>query len=143
MKPPGESFTPGEWFLGNTPPNVDLNKPPLVFVQGKNGNSTSWYGNTEYHGLNDMYTKAYEAGYQTVFVQLYDSAGKGSYSQYDNGKLLASMLKEISQHFHGKKLNIIAHSKGGPDTQAALVLHNAHPYVGRVFTLDPLIMDQS
>lgn len=135
LKPPGESFTPGEWFLGETPSNVDPSKPPIVFVQGKNGNSTSWYGNTEYHGLNDMYTKAYEAGYQTVFVQLYDSAGKGSYSQYDNGKLLASMLIEISQHFHGKKLNIVAHSKGGPDTQAALVLNNAHPYVGRVFTL--------
>ncbi|WP_447402962.1 esterase/lipase family protein [Lysinibacillus sp. fkY74-1] len=135
LKPPGESFTPGEWFLGDTPPNADPNKPPIVFVQGKNGNSTNWYGHTEYHGLNDMYTKAYEAGYQTVFVQLYDSAGKGSYSQYDNGKLLASMLKEISQYFHGKKLNIVAHSKGGPDTQAALVLNNAHPYVGRVFTL--------
>ncbi|MGN4128168.1 esterase/lipase family protein [Lysinibacillus sphaericus] len=135
LKPPGESFTPGEWFLGDTPSNVDPNKPPIVFVQGKNGNATSWYGNTEYHGLNDMYTKAYEAGYQTVFLQLYDAAGEGSYSQYDNGKLLASMLKEISQHFNGKKLNIIAHSKGGPDTQAALVLNDAHSYVGRVFTL--------
>ncbi|MEY9979609.1 esterase/lipase family protein [Lysinibacillus sp. RC79] len=135
LKLPGESFTPGEWFLGDTPPNVDPNKPPIVFVQGKNGNATSWYGNTEYHGLNDMYTKAYEAGYRTVFVQLYDAAGNGSYSQYDNGKLLASMLKEISQHFNGKKLNIVAHSKGGPDTQAALVLNNAHSYVGRVFTL--------
>lgn len=135
LKLPGESFTPGEWFLGETPPNIDPNKPPIVFVQGKNGNATSWYGNTEYYGLNDMYTKAYEAGYQTVFVQLYDAAGNGSYSQYDNGKLLASMLKEISQHFHGEKLNIVAHSKGGPDTQAALVLNNAHSYVGRVFTL--------
>ncbi|TQR37249.1 hypothetical protein C7Y47_05360 [Lysinibacillus sphaericus] len=135
LKLPGESFTPGEWFLGETPPNIDPNKPPIVFVQGKNGNATSWYGNTEYYGLNDMYTKAYEAGYQTVFVQLYDAAGNGSYSQYDNGKLLASMLKEISQHFHGEKINIVAHSKGGPDTQAALVLNNAHSYVGRVFTL--------
>ncbi|MET4560124.1 pimeloyl-ACP methyl ester carboxylesterase [Lysinibacillus parviboronicapiens] len=135
LKPPGESYTPGEWFLGETPSNVDPNKPPVVFVQGKNGNATSWYSQTEYHGLNDMYTKAYEAGYQTVFLQLYDAAGEGSYSQYDNGKLLASMLKEISQHFNGKKLNIIAHSKGGPDTQAALVLNDAHSYVGRVFTL--------
>ncbi|MEX3713292.1 alpha/beta fold hydrolase [Cytobacillus horneckiae] len=135
LKPPGESFTPGDWFLGSTPPNLDPNKPPIVFVQGKNGSSTSWYGETEYHGVNDMYTKAYEAGYQTVFVQLYDAAGNGSSSQYANGELLASLLQDISQHFNGKKVNIIAHSKGGPDTQAALIHYGAHQYVGRVFTL--------
>ncbi|WP_340373369.1 hypothetical protein [Peribacillus sp. FSL E2-0218] len=135
LKPPSETFTPGDWFLGGTPPNHDKNKPPIVFVQGKNGSSTSWYGETDYHGVNDMYTKAYEAGYQTVFVQLHDSAGNGSASQYDNGRLLASMLKDISKHFDGEKVNIIAHSKGGPDTQAALVHYGAHQYVGRVITL--------
>ncbi|WP_285767017.1 hypothetical protein [Peribacillus sp. SI8-4] len=135
LKPPSETFSPGDWFLGSTPPNHDANKPPIVFVQGKNGNSASWYGETDYHGLNDMYTKAYEAGYQSVFVQLHDSAGNGSASQYDNGRLLASILKEISNHFNGEKVNIIAHSKGGPDTQAALVHYGASQYVGRVITL--------
>ncbi|MGE7602932.1 esterase/lipase family protein [Peribacillus sp. NPDC097675] len=135
LKPPSESFTPGDWFLGSTPPNYNSTRPPIVFVQGKNGSSTSWYGETEYHGINDMYTKAYEAGYQTVFVQLYDAAGNGSSSQYKNGRLLATKLAQISAHFGGKKVNIIAHSKGGPDTQAALVTYGAHPYVGRVITL--------
>ncbi|MGM9987713.1 MAG: esterase/lipase family protein [Bacillaceae bacterium] len=135
LKPPGETFTPGKWFLGDTPPNLNASNPPIVFVQGKNGSSTSWYGETEYHGINDMYTKAYEAGYQTVFVQLYDAAGNGSENQYTNGRLLASMLADISQHFNGKKVNIIAHSKGGPDTQAALIHYGAHKYVGRVITL--------
>ncbi|MGE6376732.1 lipase family alpha/beta hydrolase [Peribacillus muralis] len=135
LKPPSETFSPGDWFLGDTPPNHDVNKPPLVFVQGKNGSANSWYGETSYHGINDMYTKAYEAGYQTVFVQLHDSAGKGSASQYANGRLLASMLEDISNHFNGEKVNIIAHSKGGPDTQAALVHYGAYQYVGRVITL--------
>ncbi len=135
LKPPSESFTPGTWFLGSTPPNYNSSRPPIVFVQGKNGSSTSWYGETTYHGINDMYTKAYEAGYQTVFVQLYDAAGNGSSNQYRNGQLLSSMLAQISRHFNGKKVNIIAHSKGGPDTQAALVHYGAHPYVGRVITL--------
>lgn len=135
LKPPSESFTPGDWFLGSTPPNYNSSKPPIVFVQGKNGSSTSWYGETEYHGVNDMYTKAYEAGYQTVFVQLYDAAGNGSSNQYKNGKLLAAKLAQITAHFGGKKVNIIAHSKGGPDTQAALVSYGAHQYVGRVITL--------
>ena len=135
LKPPGETFTPGEWFLGDRPPNYNSSKPPIVFVQGKNGSSTSWYGETTYHGVNDMYTKAYDAGYQTVFVQLYDAAGNGSENQYTNGRLLASMLGQISRHFNGQKVNIIAHSKGGPDTQAALIHYGAHPYVGRVITL--------
>ncbi|MDR0269917.1 hypothetical protein [Paenibacillus sp.] len=135
LEPPSEKFTPGDWFLGSTPPNLDPNKPPIVFVQGKNGTSAGWYGETTYHGTNDMYTKAYEAGYQTVFVQLYDAAGKGSASQYANGELLASILAQISNHFGGKKVNIVAHSKGGPDTQAALIHYGAHAYVGRVITL--------
>ena len=135
LTPPEETFTPGEWYLGGTPPNLDSTKPPIVFVQGKNGTADRWYGETMYHGINDMYTKAYEAGYQTVFVQLYDAAGNGSESQYANGELLASMLADISRHFNGKKVNIIAHSKGGPDTQAALIHYGAHQYVGRVITL--------
>lgn len=135
LKPSDEIFTPGEWFLGDRPPNYNSSKTPIVFVQGKNGSSTSWYGETTYHGVNDIYTKAYEAGYQTVFVQLYDAAGNGSENQYTNGRLLASMLGEISRHFNGQKVNIIAHSKGGPDTQAALIHYGAHSYVGRVITL--------
>ena len=35
-----------------------------------------------------------KAGYQTVFIQLYDAAGKGSASQWDNGKLLAQNWKK-------------------------------------------------
>ncbi|MGE7926132.1 lipase family alpha/beta hydrolase [Lysinibacillus xylanilyticus] len=135
LKPPNETFTPGQWFLGDRPTNYDSSKAPIVFVQGKNGSSTSWYGETTYHGVNDMYTMAYDAGYQTVFVQLYDAAGNGSEDQYTNGRLLASMLGEISRHFNGQKVNIIAHSKGGPDTQAALIHYGAYSYVDKVITL--------
>ncbi|WP_429712854.1 lipase family alpha/beta hydrolase [Bacillus rhizoplanae] len=131
--PPSESFTPGSWFLGATPENA-MNKPPIVFVQGKNGTAKDWYGETVYHGMNDMYNYAYNAGYQTVFIQLYDAAGKGSASEWDNGRLLASMLEQIYNHF-GKKVNIVAHSKGGPDTQAALIHYGASRFVGNVVTL--------
>ena len=84
--------------LGNgfrpKPANYDENKPPILFVQGRNGNADSWYGKTVYHDINDMYDYALKAGYQTVFIQLYDAAGKGSASQWDNGKLLAQNLKK-------------------------------------------------
>ncbi|WP_088345931.1 esterase/lipase family protein [Bacillus cereus] len=132
--PDTEVFTPGEWFLGQKPTNYDENKPPILFVQGRNGNADSWYGKTVYHDINDMYDYALKAGYQTVFIQLYDAAGKGSASQWDNGKLLAQKLEEIYNHF-GKKVNIVAHSKGGIDTQAALVEYGANRFVGNVITL--------
>lgn len=132
--PNQEVFTPGEWFLGQKPANYDENKTPILFVQGRNGNADSWYGKTVYHEMNDMYDYALKAGYQTVFIQLYDAAGKGSASQWDNGKLLAQKLEEIYNHF-GKKVNIVAHSKGGIDTQAALVGYGANRFVGNVITL--------
>ncbi|MDM5155802.1 hypothetical protein QUF88_19005 [Bacillus sp. DX1.1] len=134
MFPPAETFTPGDWFLGETPLNYDENRPPIVFVQGRNGSADSWYGETVYHSMNDMYDYAYRAGYQAVFVQLYDAAGKGSASQWDNGKLLAAKLEEIYNHF-GKKVNIVAHSKGGIDTQAALIQYGANRFVGKAITL--------
>ncbi|KFN00977.1 hypothetical protein D0U04_17885 [Bacillus clarus] len=132
--PDTEVFTPGDWFLGEKPLNYDEKKPPVVFVQGRNGSADSWYGKTVYHDINDMYDYAFKAGYQTVFIQLYDAAGKGSASQWDNGKLLAQKLEEIYNHF-GKKVNIVAHSKGGVDTQAALVGYGANRFVGNVVTL--------
>lgn len=130
----GKSYTPGTWYLGSTPPNVDYSKPPIVFVQGKNGVAQSWWEDTVYHGRNDMYDYAYNNGYRTAFVQLYDAAGNGSHDMWDNGQLLAQLLREISEHF-GEKVNVVSHSKGGIDTQAALIHYNAWPYVGKVITL--------
>nr|WP_128857024.1 hypothetical protein [Bacillus sp. CDB3] len=132
--PPKETFQPGDWFIGATPAYIDPTKSPIVFVQGKNGKANDWYGDTYYHGKNNMYDTAYYAGYQTAFVQLYDAAGIGSVSPWTNGKLLAEKLEAIYQHF-GKKVNIIAHSKGGIDTQAALVQYGAHRFVDKVITL--------
>ncbi|WP_438357234.1 esterase/lipase family protein [Bacillus toyonensis] len=132
--PPKETFRPGDWFVGATPAQVDPTKAPIVFVQGKNGKANDWYGDTYYHGKNNMYDRAYYAGYQTAFVQLYDAAGTGSVSPWTNGKLLAEKLEAISQHF-GQKVNIIAYSKGGIDTQAALVQYGAHRFVDKVITL--------
>ncbi|WP_242144754.1 MULTISPECIES: hypothetical protein [unclassified Bacillus cereus group] len=132
--PTSEAFTPGDWFLGEKPFNYDENRPPIVFVQGRNGSADTWYGETVYHEMNDMYEYAFRAGYQTVFIQLYDAAGKGSATQWKNGQLLAEKLEEIYTYF-GKKVNIVAHSKGGIDTQAALVQYGANRFVGNVIML--------
>ncbi|QDA27939.1 esterase/lipase family protein [Paenibacillus polymyxa] len=118
----------GSWTEGPAPNRVDPAKPALLFVHGLNSSAEVWTKNN-----NDMLQKARDAGYQTASINLYDANGT-SQDMWDNGKLLADKIKVISNHF-GKKLIIIAHSKGGVDTQTALVYNGAAPYVQRVITL--------
>ncbi|MEW9701880.1 lipase family alpha/beta hydrolase [Paenibacillus sp. SI8] len=124
---PNLSGVPGTWAAGATPANLDPKLPVILFVQGLGGNAGSWYA------TNDMYQTAYNNGYQTAFIELNDSSGTPK-NMWDNGQLLAQKIAAISQQFN-KKLVIVAHSKGGVDTQAALVHYNAYPYVTNVVTL--------
>ncbi|WP_053373183.1 alpha/beta fold hydrolase [Paenibacillus sp. FJAT-27812] len=124
---PVVSGFPGAWSKGTEPAAINPNKPVILFVHGLNGSASTWYQS------NDMYQYAYNNGYQTAFINLYDITGT-SQNMWTNGELLAAKIKEISNHF-GKKLVIVAHSKGGVDTQAALVHYNAFSYVSNVITL--------
>ncbi|CCQ98277.1 exported hypothetical protein [[Clostridium] ultunense Esp] len=83
---------PGTWYMGATPENVNPSYPVLLFVQGLNSSSHTWYEN------NDMYQTAFNNGYQTAFVELYDSGGTPE-DMWDNGALLAEKIREISQTF--------------------------------------------
>ncbi|MFD1888142.1 alpha/beta fold hydrolase [Paenibacillus wenxiniae] len=125
---PAVAATPGAWSAGQTPPNLAPDKPVLLFVHGLTSQAKIWYEN------NDMYQYAYNNGYQTAFINMYDITGTPE-DMWKDGELLAAKIKEISQRYGGKKIVIIAHSKGGVDTQAALVRYNAYPYVSRVITL--------
>ncbi|PPA69321.1 esterase/lipase family protein [Jeotgalibacillus proteolyticus] len=128
FNPPGNSLVPGTISIGTEPPGLDPNKPVVVFVQGLNNDSALWYVN------NDMYNRAFQAGYQTAFVELNDSGGTPK-SYWDNGAMLAGQLESVSSYFGGKKLVIVAFSKGGVDTQVALIHEGKHPLVSNVITL--------
>ncbi len=125
---PMVAAVPGAWSAGQTPPNLSPDKPVLLFVHGLTSQAKIWYED------NDMYQYAYNNGYQTAFINMYDITGTPE-DMWKDGELLAAKIKEISQRYGGKKIVIIAHSKGGVDTQAALVRYNAYPYVSRVITL--------
>ncbi len=122
--------TPGTWYLGATPPNVDYSKPVLLFVHGKGGSAQDWWSSTVYHGTNDMYAYAYQNGYRTAFVDLYPDK-----SMWDNGYLLNSLIDRIRSYFGVSKLAIVSHSKGGVDSNAASVHYGSAPKVSRVVTL--------
>ncbi|CDQ18538.1 triacylglycerol lipase [Halobacillus karajensis] len=119
----GSSGEPGEWYVGDIPSNGSSSKHPILFVHGLNSSSETWYEN------NDMYETAYQNGYETAFIDLHP--GK---DMWENGALLKQKIKEIYQHF-GKKIVVVAHSKGGIDTQSALIHYEADPFVERVITL--------
>ncbi|MGE6629922.1 esterase/lipase family protein [Bacillus sp. NPDC077027] len=118
-----EPGTPGKWFRGEEPTQIDESKPPLVFVHGINSSSSTWFDK------NDMAEQALRNGYESAFIDLHPDQ-----DMQKNGQLLAEKLKEIYELF-GRKLIVVGHSKGGIDTQAALVHYDAHPYVAKVVTL--------
>ena len=124
---PSVTREPGTWYVGATPDNVNPSAPVLLFVQGLNSTAETWWDN------NDMYALAYQNGYQTAFIQLYD-AGGSAHSMWDNGRLLADKIREMYAFFR-KPFVIVAHSKGGIDTDAALIHYGAYPYVKKVITL--------
>jgi len=124
----------GDWLIGAFPPNYSTSKPVIVFVQGLHGSAGNWWGPTMYYGNNDMYAYAYNNGYRTAFVQFRDADGTAG-SMWLNGSVLKQQLQLICQYFGVTKVNIVAHSKGGIDSQSAIVHYGAYPYVQNVFTL--------
>ncbi|MFC7062044.1 esterase/lipase family protein [Halobacillus seohaensis] len=117
------SGTPGQWYKGTVPPYVAPSKRPIVFIHGINSSSHTWWNG------NDMYEIAYFNGFKTAFIDLHSTL-----DMWDNGRLLASKLEEIYQHFN-EKLIVVAHSKGGIDTQSAMIHYEAIPYVAKVINL--------
>ncbi|CAG9621582.1 esterase/lipase family protein [Sutcliffiella rhizosphaerae] len=115
---------PGQWYVGDTPSFIDPNKPVLVFVHGINSSSRTWWQD------NNMYQTALNNGYQTAFIDVHPDK-----NMWDNGAIINSRIRDIYNHYGNKKIVIIAHSKGGIDSQNALVHYGAHPYVSNLITL--------
>jgi pimeloyl-ACP methyl ester carboxylesterase len=120
----GSSGVPGTWYVGTDPSWVDPAKAPIVFIHGYNSSASVWWDG------NDMYETARANGYQTAFIDLYPEK-----DMWENGAMLAGKLRQIYEYFGNKKLVVVGHSKGGVDTQTALVHYGAHQYVSNVITL--------
>ena len=119
----GGGGDPGHWFAGDPVEHPDPAKPPIVFVHGLNGSSSAWFDE------NDMAEQAWKNGYDAAFIDLHPDK-----DMQDNGAMLAAKLREIYQHF-GRKVILVSYSKGGIDSQSALIHHNAYHYVERLITL--------
>ncbi|PFA70360.1 hypothetical protein CN378_00790 [Bacillus sp. AFS015802] len=112
---------PGTWFKDEEAANTE--GYPILFVHGINSSSAAWIKE------NDMLPITRGAGYQSVFIELHPDE-----DMWRNGEMLADKLREMYEYFN-EKIVVVGHSKGGIDTQAALIHYGASPYVERVITL--------
>ncbi len=111
-------------YYGLTPPNSS-NKPVLVFVHGYASSASVWYT-----GRDNMYKDAYQDGYRTAFVSLTPNR-----HMWTNGFMLANMIDEITQYYGVSSVKVVAWSKGGVDSDAAIVHFGAGNKVSEAFTL--------
>lgn len=119
----GESDA-GNIYYGATPANLKAGSPVIVFIHGYSSRASTWWDG------NDMYNKAYADGYRTAFVSVHPDK-----NMWTNGQLFNTMLGTITAHYGVAKVVVVAHSKGGLDTDAALVHYGATSKVERAITL--------
>jgi hypothetical protein len=116
-------------FYGETPPGGNR-APVLVFVHGVNARASDWW-----LPKNDMYNRAFSAGYRTAFIGLNVDGTPDIDALQPNIAVLQEALPAVSAHFDDSRIYIIAHSKGGLDVQGALLDPLIASRVKAVFTL--------
>lgn len=118
------SLTSSKIYYGATPNNAQ-DKPVLVFVHGFTDLANLWF-----LPGNEMYDRAYDGGYRSVFVAMTRGGG-----MWENGALLANMLEDITDHYNVDDVVIVAHSNGGKASEVAMFHHNKSALVNRVISL--------
>lgn len=115
---------PNTIYYGLTPPN-SASKPVIVFVHGYASKASVWYT-----GDDNMYKDVYNNGYRTAFVSLTPNK-----HVWTNGSMLATIIDRVTQHYAVNDVVVVGWSKGGVDTDAAVVHFGANAKVSKVITL--------
>lgn len=121
------SSVPGDILYG--PHNqAATNRTVVVFVHGKGDDPTKWY-NANYSVPNDWNTYMKNNNFRHCYVALHPDE-----NFLTNGQLLTSMLNTICTHYNSQRVVVVAHSKGGLDTDAAVNIYGSQK-VAKVITL--------
>ncbi len=114
----GQSF----WVGDVTPSNQD--GEVIVFVHGYSRNHTDWTSG------NVALQEACEQGFRTAAVDLEPHG-----SIWANARELKGELEAITAYYGVAAVNVVGHSKGGLDTQTAIVHSAAFPLVSSFIAL--------
>lgn len=117
-------------FYGSVPPGGD-NAPVLVLIHGLGGTAAFFWT-----GGNDMYAKAYAAGYRTAFISMSADNTPNTARVAANSTMIATTVPVVQRHYHVTQIVFICHSKGGLDLQYAMASYPAlRAATSMVFTL--------
>ncbi|HEY2388070.1 MAG TPA: fibronectin type III domain-containing protein [Candidatus Binatia bacterium] len=104
---------------------ADPVKPVIVFLHGWNSDTSIW----DDRGTG-FYGPAIDAAYRVALVGLH-----GDRDFMTNAAIVSQTLPVIAAHYDVRKVVIVAHSKGGVDADAALILNGSSDYVTTMMTL--------
>lgn len=107
---------PANIFYGGINPAAAPNAPVVVFVHGLGANATYWFTNG-----NLMYQYVYNAGYRSAYVSLNADNSNNHAPIAQNATTMQGLMPTILAHFGVQQVHIVAHSKGGLDTQVAML----------------------
>lgn len=133
LPPTGDPVLDGIYY-GAYPPG-GKGRPVLVFVHGLGGLAQDWWSDIGQGGVNDMYLTAYTAGYRTAFVDLNGGVRHPAADMWTNGERLSRQIAAIVSVYGVDRVDLVTHSKGGVDAQAAVVYYGAASRVRRIITL--------
>jgi hypothetical protein len=101
-------------FYGAVPPGGDA-APVLVFIHGLGGTASFFWTNG-----NDMYSKAYAAGYRTAFISMSTDNTPNFNHTPANAAVLIASLPHVLATYGVRQVYFVCHSKGGIDTEYAM-----------------------
>lgn len=110
----------GQAFWVGPVTSTNQNGAVVVFVHGYTSDHNTWTGSN--YSVRD----ACAQGFRVAAVDL-----GGTSSIWSNGQSLTTKLQSIASYYGVSKVNIMAHSKGGLDSQTAIVFYGGYQYVQR------------
>jgi pimeloyl-ACP methyl ester carboxylesterase len=117
-------------FYGAIPSNGLGIRPVLVFIHGFRGTASNWWVN------NDMYSRAYSAGYRTAFMSMSADNSRNDSDFATNGLVIRTLLPSVLTHYGVSKVYFVGHSEGGLDIESALMDAATLNATTAVFTID-------
>ena len=121
---------PANIFYGGINPAASVVSPVILFVHGLGSNAEYWFTNG-----NNMYQDVYNSGYRSAYISMNADNSGNTAPIAQNAQTLQGLMPIILQHFNVQQVYIVSHSKGGMDTEVAMLDATFRSEVKAIFTI--------